>query len=289
MPELPEVETIARHLRPQLLSRAFVGVRVLWERTVDRPDVPSFCAALTGARVTGVGRRGKYVTLQLGTAQTLLTHLRMTGKLLLWPPDASPDDDQHVRVHFRLDDGRWLLFSDTRKFGRMYLVDDALEVVGDLGPEPLDDDFTPERLVGMLAGRRGRIKPLLLNQKFVAGLGNIYADEALWRAGVHPLRGAGTLTPDEVTRLHAGIVSVLRQAIEDGGTSLSDNQYLQPDGSAGAHQELLAVYGRAGSDCLRCGATVERIVVGQRGTHVCPSCQVEANSDALDAPGVPTP
>lgn len=287
MPELPEVETVARGLRPQLLSRAFVSVQVLWERTIDQPDVPTFCAALTNATVVDIGRRGKYITLGLSTGQTLLTHLRMTGKLLIQPTNQPstqptthlanwpiPNDDPHTRVRFRLDDGRWLLFSDTRKFGRMYLVDDPLEVLGGLGPEPLAKDFTPARLAEMLAGRRGRIKPLLLNQNFLAGLGNIYTDEALWRAGVHPLRGAGTLAPDEIARLHAGIVSVLHEALEGGGTSLRDNQYRQPDGSVGAHQELLAVYGQAGRDCpRRCGARMERLVVGQRGTYVCPRCQ----------------
>jgi formamidopyrimidine-DNA glycosylase len=125
----------------------------------------------------------------------------------------------------------------------------------------------------MLAARRGRIKPLLLNQNFIAGLGNIYTDEALWRARIHPLRSAGTLTPDEVVALHAGIVSVLGEAIDGGGTSLRDQQYRQPDGDTGAYQDLLAVYGRAGGECPRCGATVERLVVGQRGTHLCPNCQ----------------
>jgi formamidopyrimidine-DNA glycosylase len=224
--------------------------------------------------VVDVARRGKFITMQLGTGQTLLTHLRMTGKLLILSPDVDPLADPHVRVCFQLDDGRWLVFSDTRKFGRMYLVDDPLEVLGKLGPEPLSDAFNPTRLTELFAGRTGRIKPLLLNQSFLAGLGNIYADEALWRARIHPLRGAATLTSDEVARLHDGIVSVLREAIADGGTSLRDNQYRQPDGEAGAYQDLLAIYGRAGRNCPRCGATVERLVVGQRGTHICPRCQV---------------
>ncbi len=305
MPELPEVETIARGLHLQLLSRTFTSVEVSWERTVDRPDVPAFCAALTGAAVVDVGRRGKFITMGFSTGQTLLTHLRMTGQLLIQPAcpkdeptnqpanyhpeprpepvegfaegQPTPNDAPHTRVRFQLDDGRWLLFSDTRKFGRMYLVDDPLEVLGELGPEPLEDEFTPERLATMLAGRRGRIKPLLLDQRFLAGLGNIYADEALWRARVHPLRSASTLTPDEVTCLHAGIVSVLCEALEEGGTSLRDNQYRQPDGDAGAYQDLLAIYGRAGQGCLRCGATIERLVVGQRGTYICPRCQVLGN------------
>jgi formamidopyrimidine-DNA glycosylase len=270
MPELPEVETVARALRAQLISRVFVSVEVLWERTVDRPAVPTFCAALARAGVVDIARRGKFVTMLLDTGHTLLTHLRMTGQLLIQP---ARGDERYVRVRFGLDDGRRLVFSDTRKFGRMYLVDDPLEVLGDLGPEPLATGFSSEYLAERLVGRRGRIKPLLLDQSFIAGLGNIYADEALWRAQIHPLRGAGTLTTNEVIRLHHGIVSVLVEAIEEGGTSLRDNQYRQPDGDAGAYQSLLAAYGRAGQSCLRCGTPVERIVVGQRGTHLCPRCQ----------------
>jgi formamidopyrimidine-DNA glycosylase len=277
MPELPEVETVARGLRPQLVSRAFDSVQVLWARIVDRPDVPTFCAALRGAAVVDVGRRGKFITMPLNTGQTLLTHLRMTGQFLIQPTDKLTNhhpSSPHTRVRFQLDDGRWLLFSDTRKFGRLYLVDDPLEVLGALGPEPLEDGFTPRRLAEMLTSHRGRIKPLLLNQTFIAGLGNIYTDEALWRARVHPLRRADALSSDEVARLHRGIVSVLREAIGGGGSSLRDNQYRQPDGETGAYQALLAVYGRVGRDCPRCGATVERLVVGQRGTHICPRCQV---------------
>jgi formamidopyrimidine-DNA glycosylase len=268
VPELPEVETIALGLRRELLSRTFTAVDVLWERTVDRPDVPAFCARLTGATVRDVSRRGKFITMSLDTGQTLLTHLRMTGQFLF-----QPDHPTHIRVRFQLDDGRWLFFSDQRKFGRMFLVDDPLEVLGDLGPEPLADDFTAQRLAAMLAGRRGRVKPLLLDQTFVAGLGNIYTDEALWRAQIHPLQPAHTLTPDQAAHLHAGIVTVLRQAIASGGTTLPDRKYVGLQDDPGAHQESLAVYGRAGQTCPRCGATVERTVVGQRGTHFCPKCQ----------------
>jgi formamidopyrimidine-DNA glycosylase len=281
MPELPEVEMVARGLHSQLLDALVIDVQVLWERTVDRPDVAAFCAELVGARVTEVARRGKFVTIEFDTGRTLLTHLRMTGKLLLLSAQAASQpvlqDDPHIRVRFDLEDGRLLVFSDTRKFGRMYLVGSPLEIVGELGPEPLSCGFTVERLGEMLTKRRGRIKPLLLNQHFVAGLGNIYSDEALWRARVHPLRTADTLTSDEVARLHAGIVSVLCEAIKHGGTSLRDQQYVQPDGGPGAYQDLLAVYGRAGQNCPRCGAVIARIVLAQRGTHLCPVCQVFQN------------
>ena len=182
-------------------------------------------------------------------------------------------DDRHLRVLLFLDDGQRLWFSDTRKFGRMWLLDDPADVLGELGPEPLADDFTAVRLREMLARRRGRIKPLLLNQRFLAGLGNIYTDETLWQAGIHPLRRADSLSPAEVRRLHRAIRSVLRAAIASGGTTLPDAAYQQADGRSGEFASKLAVYGRAGQACPRCGTTIERIKVSQRGTHFCPHCQ----------------
>jgi formamidopyrimidine-DNA glycosylase len=271
MPELPEVETVARGLRASLVGCAITGVEVRWVRTLVPPDPATFARRLVGQVVSGVGRRGKWIVIALDDGDTLLVHLRMTGQLVLEPAD-SPDD-RHVRVLFSLDDGRWLRFSDQRKFGRMVLTADPQGRLGELGSEPLADDFTAQRLQEMLARRRGRIKPLLLNQRFVAGLGNIYADESLWRAGIHPLRQAGGLNPVEVRRLHQGIRSVLQAAIDGGGTTLADSAYRQPDGRSGEFYDLLAVYGREGQPCVRCGGPIERIVVGQRGTHFCPCCQ----------------
>ena len=271
MPELPEVETVARGLQASLVGCTIVGVEVRWVRSVVPPNPDAFARRLTGQAVTGVGRRGKWVVIELCGADTLLIHLRMSGRLVL---ESEPClDDRHLRVLLFLHDGRRLHFSDQRKFGRMVLTARPQLVLGDLGPEPLADDFTPDRLGEMLAQRRGRIKPLLLNQRFLAGLGNIYADEALWRAGVHPLRRAGTLTPAEVWRLHRAIRSVLMAAIASGGTTLPDRTYQQADGRAGEFAGRLAVYGRVGQPCLRCGSAVERIRVGQRGTHFCPHCQ----------------
>ena len=274
MPELPEVETVARGLRASLVGRTITGVEVSWARTLVPPDPVAFARRLVGQVISGVGRRGKWILIALDDGDTLLVHLRMTGQLVLESVD-SPDD-RHVRVLFSLDDGWWLRFSDQRKFGRMVLTSDPQSQLGGLGPEPLEDGFTAERLEEMLARRRGRIKPLLLNQRFVAGLGNIYADESLWRAGVHPLRQAGGLGSVEVRRLHRGIRSVLQAAIDSGGTTLADSAYRQPDGRSGEFYDLLAVYGREGQPCVRCGATIERIVVGQRGTHYCPCCQPPA-------------
>jgi len=284
MPELPEVETIARGLRASLVGRTVVGVEVRWARSLIPPDPTTFARRLVhrGQVVTDVTRRGKWVVITLSGGDTLLVHLRMTGQLVLEPgggygkpPYSGGEcpDDRHVRALLFLDDGRRLRFSDQRKFGRIVLTAKPQQVLGDLGPEPLGDDFTPARLREMLAQRRGRIKPLLLNQRFLVGLGNIYTDEALWQAGIHPLRRADTLSPAEVRRLHRAIRSVLRAAIASGGTTLPDAAYQQPDGRSGEFASRLAVYGRVGQPCPRCGTTIERIKISQRGTHLCPRCQ----------------
>jgi formamidopyrimidine-DNA glycosylase len=271
MPELPEVETVARGLRASLVGRTIVGVGVRWARSVVPPDPAAFVRRLTGQTVADVGRRGKWVVIALAGGGTLLIHLRMSGRLVVGAGE--PSDDRHLRVLFSLDDGRRLRFFDQRKFGRLVLTSDPQQVLGDLGPEPLGDDLTAARLGEMLARRRGRIKPLLLNQRFLAGLGNIYADEALWRAGIHPLRQADTLVSAEVRRLHRGIRAVLRAAIEGGGTTLPDAGYQRVDGRSGEFAGQLSVYGRAGQPCPRCGTDVERIKVSQRGTHLCSRCQ----------------
>ena len=282
MPELPEVETIARLLAPVLTGQTIARVEVLWVRTVDRPDPETFCDALTGARVMNVDRRGKYIKTALSTGQTVLTHLRMSGKFAVYrdgPGDDAPArGEKHARLRWQLGDGTWVVYIDPRKFGRFYLVDDPREITGDLGPEPFSADFTPAWLAEQLARRRGEIKPLLLNQRFIAGLGNIYVSEALWQAEIHPERIAGTLTESEAQRLHAAIVAVLRAGVENGGTSLEDRQYVYPGGGTGQHQEYLHVYDRAGEQCPRCGYAVERIVQGQRSTYFCPICQASPES-----------
>lgn len=271
MPELPEVETVVRGLRASLVGSSIVGAEVGWARSVVPPNPTAFAHRLTGQAVNDVERRGKWVVIALSGGDTLLVHLRMSGRLVLEPRDV--ETDRHARVSLALNDGRRLCFCDQRKFGRMVLTSDSQTVLGDLGPEPLGDDFTAARLGEMLTRRHGRIKPLLLNQRFLAGLGNIYTDESLWRAGIHPLRRADTLTPAEVRRLHRAIRYVLRAAIASGGTTLSDAAYQQPDGRSGEFASLLAVYGRKGQPCSRCGSDIERIRVSQRGTHFCPRCQ----------------
>jgi formamidopyrimidine-DNA glycosylase len=279
MPELPEVETIARKLSPYLVGHTFTDVEVLWPRTIDRPGLDKFKAAITGAQVIEVTRRGKYLMFKLDTPYTLLVHLRMSGKFFLHPTKHL--DDPHIRVRLKTDDGHWLIFSDTRKFGRFYLVDNVEEVIDNLGPEPLDPAFTVAMLSQRLEGRRGELKRLLLNQGFIAGLGNIYASEILWRARLHPQRVAGSLTHEEIQRLHEAIKAVLQQSIADGGTSLDDRQYVYPDGGLGRHQTQLMVYDRAEETCPRCGYAIVRIVQGQRSTYFCPVCQRKRSANLV--------
>ncbi len=273
MPEFPEVETIARQLRPHLLKRRFAAVEILWARLVERPSPAEFCQALSGSDIIEVGRRGKFLSFVLSTGQTWLVHLRMTGKFRIWEGGAVDEETPHVRARLWLDNDTQLDYIDPRKFGRFYLVADPAAVTGKLGPEPLGPEFKPEWLSAALNKRRGEIKRLLLDQSFIAGLGNIYASEALWRAHIHPLRAANTLTPPEAARLHAAIVEVLSESVENGGTSLADRQYVYPDGGLGQQQRYLSVYDRAGERCPQCGYALERIIQAQRSTYFCPVCQ----------------
>jgi formamidopyrimidine-DNA glycosylase len=270
MPELPEVETVARGLQEPLVGRTIVGVSVRWPRTVAVPTVEEFKTDLVGRQVTSVGRRGKYVVIGLDQGY-LLIHLKMSGRLRVVP--ASDPRDEHVHTAFDLNSGHQLRFRDVRKFGRVYLVDDPAQVTAGLGPEPLADDFALDQFRRLLARRSGRLKSLLLNQAFLAGLGNIYADEALFAARLHPLRKANSLTSDGQANLYAAIQRVLRQAINDRGTTLDDRGYTDAEGQSGTYQEQIAVYGRKGDLCYVCHTPIERIVVGGRSTHFCPHCQ----------------
>ncbi len=270
MPELPEVETIARDLRrANLPGQTFTGVHVFWDRTVASPDVTSFRARLAGQAVDSVARRGKFLRFELSDVQTLLIHLRMTGRLYLAP--AAEATRPHLRVSFDLGDGRQLRFHDMRKFGRMYLTADPDSILGKLGPEPLDGTFRVGDLQNLLAGRKMMLKPLLLDQRFIAGIGNIYADEALFLAGLHPQRHANTLTPAEGAALFHAIREVLTLALGNRGTTLND--YRTVTGKPGENQDSLLVFRRTGEPCPRCGQPIERLVVGGRGTHICPHCQ----------------
>lgn len=279
MPELPEVETVARGLDAVLPGRTIVGVEVGWHRTVAFPSPEDLRRRIAGRRVVSVGRRGKYVVLTLDEGY-LLVHLKMSGRLMVVPSEAPPDPYAHTV--FALDDGRWLRFRDVRKFGRVYLVDDLLQVTGRLGPEPLAQDFTLDVFRRLLERRTGRLKSLLLNQEFLAGLGNIYADEALFAAGLHPLRRANTLTAGDQARLYDAIRDVLGRAVAGRGTTLADSGYVDAEGEAGGYQSEIAVYGRTGEPCLVCQTAISRLVVGGRSTHFCPSCQ------PLDEPEPPS-
>jgi formamidopyrimidine-DNA glycosylase len=270
MPELPEVEHVARQLRADLVGRRIVRASVFWPRSVSGMTPDAFEQALGGRLVKEVGRRGKYLLVTLDNGQVLVVHRRMSGNLIF--ADAQ-DGALYVRVAFALDDGRYLLYSDPRKFGRLMLVpsENLADIFTHLGPEPLDEAFTPAVLAKRLAGGKRSIKATLLDQSVIAGVGNIYADEALYAAQIHPLRPADSLDADEINRLHAAIQSVLEKGIEHGGTTFG--RYRDAYNEAGGNFDHLVVYQKTGQPCPRCGTPIERITVAQRGTHYCPHCQ----------------
>jgi formamidopyrimidine-DNA glycosylase len=270
MPELPEVETIVRDLRPTLVGRSLVSAAVSWPRTVAGTGPEDFSARIAGQRIERLDRRAKYLVFGL-SADHLLVHLKMTGRLYVAWPGEEKEADRWLRVVFGLDDGRELRFSDSRKFGRVYLIDDAEQVTGRLGPEPLADTFTPEAFLARIGTRSGMAKPLLLNQEFIAGIGNIYADEALWLAQIDPRRKVDTLKLPEAERLYHALRRVLHDGIAHQGSSVS--WYRRPDGTTGEHQDHFNVYDRQDRPCPRCGTPVCKIWLGQRGTHFCPVCQ----------------
>jgi formamidopyrimidine-DNA glycosylase len=271
MPELPEVETTVRGIRPHLLGRTITDVWFDWSNGLITPDPITFQSRLQGQKVVKVYRRAKYIVIELDSA-VLLIHLKMTGRLYVVPNEANDHADKWVHFRFQLDNEHQLRFSDSRKFGRVYLVDELGQVTGNLGPEPLEDDFTLEVFRNAMQKRGGVIKSLLLNQNFVAGIGNIYADEALHLAHIHPKRTADTLTEQEIADLWIAIREVLAMGIEREGASIS--WYRKPDGSKGSAQKELYAYGRTGQECRTCHVGfIEKITVGQRGTHFCPNCQ----------------
>lgn len=266
MPELPEVETIARNLRPALLGQTITHVDVFWPKTLATHTPETFDSRLSGQEVRAVSRRGKYLILQMQT-DTLLVHLRMSGDMNVF--EAAYRPAKHDRILWHLLDGRVLAFNDTRKFGRVWLTDAPQRLLDRLGPEPFDPTLTPARFYAALQGRKRQIKALLLDQAFLAGLGNIYSDEALYRARLHPLKRSDTISPLQAEHLLAAIRQVLEAGIQHNGTSI-DWVY-----RGGKFQDYLQVYGRAGKPCKTCGTPVQKIRVAQRGTHFCPHCQKE--------------
>lgn len=269
MPELPEVETTVRALRDPLLGETITGVRNSWPRHIATPSPEALQERIEGRRVEAINRRGKYLVFTLTGGETLIIHLRMSGHLSVVEGNAPVAP--HTHTVFTLASGKEMRFHNPRKFGRVYLVRDPEDVLGKLGPEPLDPDFTPERLKEQLERRTKQLKALLLDQTFIAGVGNIYADEALFLAGLHPQRRADSLADDEIEALHAALQKVLRTGIEREGASI--DRYVKPDGSRGTMQEVVSVYQRTGETCHRCSASIQRIVVGGRSTHFCPACQ----------------
>jgi formamidopyrimidine-DNA glycosylase len=265
MPELPEVETIVRRLRGPLVGRTFTDVQVGWERMVQVP-VAELEARLPGQCIEKTNRRGKYLVFWLSGGDSLILHLKMTGDL--WVLPVGDPLHQHDRIIFGLDNGHQLRFRDPRKFGRIYLTADPAQILGRLGPEPLDGLFTEDDFLALFGHRSGRIKSLLLNQEFVAGLGNIYADEALFLAGIQPQRQADTLLEEEKRRLYQAIRQVLSTAIKLKGASLADEAY-----RGGEYQQRFLVYGRGDQPCPGCGSPIQRIRMGQRSAHFCPECQ----------------
>ncbi len=284
MPELPEVETVGRLIRPGLVGRTITGTRVTWTRSLGGLSKPKFAKAVIGARVTSVWRRGKYLVFDLKrgrkSAGCLVGHLRMSGRMHVEAGDWNPG--RHSRVRLDLDNGKAFHFIDVRKFGRLIYGDTPDRVWPALGPEPLSPDFTAEWLHENLRSRKRQLKPLLLDQSFLAGLGNIYVDESLFQAGLHPTRVSNEVRAPQAAKLHAAIRRTLEEAIEREGSSF-DTFYRTPEGQPGSYQHQFLVYGRQGKPCRSCKKPIVRIVVGQRGTHVCGRCQPKPRQRSRNA------
>jgi len=264
MPELPEVETFARQLRPALVGKTVLSADLRWKRTLAAPSAKRFKEQIVGQRIIDVGRRAKFLVIQLKDFK-LLVHLRMSGDLLI--RSSTIGFEKHDRLIIKLSGNKSLAFNDTRKFGRVWLTANPEEVLGKLGPEPFSKEFTPHWLHTALHKKRRQLKPLLLDQTFLAGLGNIYTDEALHMAKLHPLASSDSVTTKQAEVLHEAIRKVLKEGIRRNGASI-DWAY-----RGGQFQNYFRVYDREGTPCPVCGTEIQKIIVGQRGTHVCPYCQ----------------
>ncbi len=283
MPELPEVETIKNDLvAAGLRGRKIKSVDIFWHRTLAIPSAEQFKKQTVGSKIINISRRGKYLILKLalhgswsvarGTS-FLIMHLRMSGRIDLKEAGFAPRIHDRARLVF--ENGSQLLFHDTRKFGRWYFVDDAAKIVGKLGVEPLDLKFTTEWFAQKIKNKKRVLKPLLLDQTLIAGIGNIYADEALWYARLHPQKNSSKLKAAEIKALHDGIVKAISKGIQNAGTSMGVGKanFYSVGGKRGSNQEKLKVFRRTGEPCPRCGTKIIRIIVGQRSTHLCPKCQ----------------
>jgi len=276
MPELPEVETIVRRLRnsthnhPSLIGCVIQSVDITWDRTIAEPDPDTFKKQLIGRQILDVGRRAKFLHFPLSQGH-LIAHLRMSGDMRVEPRqtnEGQPNPQEpYDRVLINFESNWRLVFSTIRKFGRMWYLEDAQSLFGNLGPEPLSEDFSPQLLYEKLQAHNRQIKPLLMDQHFIAGLGNIYADESLFQAKIHPLRQSNTLSLSEAHGLFDAIQTTLKEGIQSFGASL-DWVY-----RGGQFQNYFKVYQRMGEPCPICGTPIKKITVGQRGTHFCPNCQ----------------
>lgn len=275
MPELPEVETVVKGLRPLVKDKVVTAVEIREENMIAYPedDIDGFKEALIGSKIIDVNRRGKYIIIELNKDKNMVIHLRMTGKLLV--KEVKEFKDKHTHVVFSLNDGQEIRFNNIRKFGRVYLIDknhpEQAGGLAELGPEPLSDELSPADFKKLFANRRAIIKSLLLNQHFVAGIGNIYADEILFRSGIRPDRTADTLSELEKEKIYHNMREILKKGIIYGGTSFSD--YVNAFGEKGSFQEELKVHQREGEKCYICGSEIEKIKVSGRSTYFCPQCQ----------------
>ncbi len=266
MPELPEVETTRRELLPYVTGRTITGVDVEWAGTVRHPSPETFKAGLKGKRILDIGRRGKYMIFHLDSGEKLIIHMKMSGSLLVQPPS----DGRFVRAVIHLDKGA-IYFRDPRKFGKMWLVADENEVVGKIGPDPLETGFTLATMKKLLGSRQTPIKVVITDQNIMSGVGNMYADEALYEARIHPLKPAGSLTDTELLRLYNATRRILQAGIVDKGASIEN--YVRPNGEPGEAHYAFKVAHQKKATCAVCGGPVVRIVVRGRGTYICPKCQ----------------
>ena len=267
MPELPEVETIRNELSPQVVGQRFTQVTIFDARLVCGGSAEEVRRGLIEKKIESLERRGKYLIFHLSNGRSLIMHLRMTGVLLLNPKDV----DRYARAAFHLSNGHRLVFSDRRRLGLIWLVDDTNAVVGKLGPEPLDESFTPDILEQRLSRHRIPVKAALLDQCIVAGIGNMYADEALFAARIHPLRKADDLSPEEVQTLYQSTRRVLGAAIGSKGASV--DTYVRPEGELGTAHFDFKVAHKGGDPCPICGSSIERVPIQNRGSYFCPECQ----------------
>lgn len=274
MPELPEVQTVLDDLmNEEIVGRVIKKAHVFWPKIIASPDASAFIQNIENKKIVGLSRRAKYLIFHLSDNSDLVVHFRMTGRLLL--TKVNDPLTPHLHIVLDLDRNQKLLYYDTRKFGRWYWVKNAKEMFKKLGPEPLSSSFTSKVLETQLKGRTRSLKALLLDQSIIAGLGNIYVDEALWEAYLHPLRKANTLTSKDIQRLHQAIIKVLKRGIASQGTTLGTGKsnYYRLKGQRGNNQTVLKVFRKTNAPCERCGHPIKRITAVQRSTHFCPHCQ----------------